>query len=126
MPGTRDRNVACQRMSVPNEPFGLAHNVEVSVRSPITSTRLLPLRADSAAAAAESAGGTGGFAPDGGTTAADIPRMSHVTRPDAAFHTRVTLEQLNDCCHGVTLAQRAPSLPADESRKQLLKARLGG
>jgi hypothetical protein len=62
-----------------NEPFGLAHNVEVSERSPSTSTRLFPFRADSAAAAAESAGGSGGVAAAGVTTAADSPSRRTVT-----------------------------------------------
>ena len=42
----------------------------------------------------------------------DVADELHVTGPDAAFYTRVTLEQLNAYCHGVTPAQLAPSLAA--------------
>jgi uncharacterized protein (DUF2267 family) len=51
----------------------------------------------------------------------DVADELHVTGPDAAFYTRVTLEQLNAYCHGVTPAQLAPSLPADV--RPLLSAR---
>lgn len=51
----------------------------------------------------------------------DVADELHVTGPDAAFYTRITLEQLNAFCRGVTPAQLAPSLPADV--RPLLSAR---
>ena len=70
--------------------------------------------------------------PDRGTVTADgrastrlvrdIARQLHVTEPDAAFYARITFEQLNDFCRGVTPAGLAGSLPAD--LRPLLCARL--
>ena len=51
----------------------------------------------------------------------DIAQRLHVTEPDAAFYARVTFEQLNDFCRGVTPAGLAGSLPAD--LRPLLSAR---
>ncbi|MEU8610760.1 DUF2267 domain-containing protein [Actinoplanes sp. NPDC048791] len=45
----------------------------------------------------------------------------HISEPDAAFYTRVTLEQLNAYCRGTTPAGLAASLPAD--LRPLLSAR---
>ncbi|WP_433732029.1 DUF2267 domain-containing protein [Actinoplanes sp. CA-051413] len=43
----------------------------------------------------------------------DVADELHVSEPDAAFYTRVTLEQLNAYCRGTTPAGLAASLPAD-------------
>jgi uncharacterized protein (DUF2267 family) len=51
----------------------------------------------------------------------DIADELHVTGPDAAFYTRITFEQLNAFCRGITPAQLAESLPAD--LRPLLSAR---
>ncbi len=51
----------------------------------------------------------------------DIAEELHVTGPDAAFYARITFEQLNAFCRGVTPAQLAASLPAD--LRPLLSAR---
>ncbi|MGW4947406.1 DUF2267 domain-containing protein [Actinoplanes sp. NPDC004185] len=42
----------------------------------------------------------------------DVADELHVSEPDAAFYTRVTLEQLNAYCRGTTPAGLAASLPA--------------
>ena len=52
----------------------------------------------------------------------DIARQLHVSEPDAAFYARITFEQLNDFCRGVTPAGLAAALPAD--LRPLLSARL--
>lgn len=46
----------------------------------------------------------------------------HIDQPDAAFYARVTFEQLNAFCRGVTPAGLAPALPAD--LRPLLTARI--
>ena len=51
----------------------------------------------------------------------DVADELHVSEPDAAFYTRVTLEQLNAYCRGTTPAGLAASLPA--SLRPLMSAR---
>ena len=51
----------------------------------------------------------------------DVARRLHVDEPDAAFYARITFEQLNAFCHGITPARLAPSLPVD--LRPLLSAR---
>jgi uncharacterized protein (DUF2267 family) len=51
----------------------------------------------------------------------DIADELHVHQPDAAFYARITFEQLNAYCRGVTPAGLAASLPTD--LRSLLSAR---
>jgi uncharacterized protein (DUF2267 family) len=52
---------------------------------------------------------------------ADIGRRLHIGTTDAVFYARVTFEQLNAYCRGVSPATIAPSLPSD--MRALLTAR---
>ncbi|BCJ50143.1 hypothetical protein Asp14428_16180 [Actinoplanes sp. NBRC 14428] len=79
-------------------------------------TAQLPFAVGAAVARAEPVGGGACRA-----LIRDVARRLNVAEPDAAFYARVTFEQLNAFCQGITPARLAASAPAD--LRPLLSAR---